>query len=56
MNLIRVIEELMMNVLEVIFILLLQKNFYMAKNIRRFCENLANYFLNIIYCEYQLLW
>ena len=38
----------MMNFLEIIFILLLQKNFYMAKNIRGFLENLTDYFLNII--------
>ena len=47
MNLIRVIE-MMMNFLEIIFILLLQKNFYMAKNIRSFLENLTGNFLNII--------
>ena len=55
-----------MNYLEIIFILLLQKNFDMAKNIRGFLENLLEYyFLNIIvnvnffsdlkfeyYCEY----
>ena len=55
-----------MNFLEIIFILLLQKNFDMAKNIRGFLENLFEYyFLNIIvnvnffsdlkfeyYCEY----
>ena len=38
----------MMNFLEMIFILLLQKNFYKAKNIRDFLENLTNNFLNII--------
>ena len=57
-----------MNYLEIIFILLLQKNFDMAKNIRGFLENLLEYyFLNIIvnvnffsdlkfeyYCEYYL--
>ena len=38
-----------MNFLEIIFILLLQKNFDMAKNIRGFLENLFEYyFLNII--------
>ena len=38
-----------MNYLEIIFILLLQKNFDMAKNIRGFLENLLEYyFLNII--------
>ena len=56
----------MMNFLEIIFLLLLQKNFDMAKNIRGFLENLFEYyFLNIIvnvnffsdlkfeyYCEY----
>ena len=55
-----------MNFLEIIFILLLEKNFDMAKNIRGFLENLFEYyFLNIIvnvnffsdskfeyYCEY----
>ena len=55
-----------MNFLEIIFLLLLQKNFDMAKNIRGFLENLFEYyFLNIImnvnffsdlkfeyYCEY----
>ena len=44
-----IVEELMMNFLEIIFILLLQKNFDMAKNIRGFLENLLEYyFLNII--------
>ena len=56
----------MMNFLEIIFILLLWKNFDMAKNIRGFLKNLFEYyFLNIIvnvnffsdlkfeyYCEY----
>ena len=56
----------MLNFLEIIFILLLQKNFDVAKNIRGFLEHLFNYyFLNIIvnaiffsdlkfeyYCEY----
>ena len=37
-----------MNFLEVIFILLLQKNFYTAKNITGFFENLTDYFLHII--------
>ena len=55
-----------MDFLEVIFILLLQKNFDMARNIGGFLENLFEYyFLNIImnvnffsnlefeyYCEY----
>ena len=55
-----------MNFLEIIFILLFQKNFDMAKNIKSFLENLFGYFLwNIIvnvnffrdlkfecYCEY----
>ena len=55
-----------MNFLEIIFILLLWKNFDMAKNIRGFLKNLFEYyFLNIIvnvnffsdlkfeyYCEY----
>ena len=68
MNLIQLIdvEELMMNFLEIIFILLLQKNFDIAKNIRGFLDNsLQHYFLNIVvnvnffshlkfecYCEY----
>ena len=39
---------MMMNFLEIIFILLLYKTFYMAENIRGFFENLANNFLNII--------
>ena len=57
-----------MNFLEIICILLLQKNFDMAKNIRSFLENLFEYyFLNIFvnfnffidfrfkyYCEYYL--
>ena len=39
----------MMNFLEIIFILLLWKNFDMAKNIRGFLKNLFEYyFLNII--------
>ena len=39
----------MMNFLETIFILLLRKNFDMAKNIRRFLENLFEYYyLNIV--------
>ena len=56
----------MMNFLEIIFLLLLQKNFDMAKNIRGFLENLFEYYiLNIVvnvnffsdlkleyYCEY----
>ena len=33
---------------EIIFILLLWKNFYMAKNVRGFLENLTDNFLNII--------
>ena len=37
-----------MNFLKIIFILLLYKDFYMAKDIRRFLENLTDYFLNII--------
>ena len=37
-----------MNFLEIIFILLLQKNFYMGKNIRGFLENLTDKYLNII--------
>ena len=37
-----------MNFLELIFILLLWKNFYMAKDIRDFLENLTDNFLNII--------
>ena len=55
-----------MNFLEIIFILLLQKNFDIAKNIRGSLENLCEYYvLNIIvnvnffsdlkfeyYCEY----
>ena len=36
-----------MNFPEIIFILLLQNNFYIAKNIRGFLENLTDYFLNI---------
>ena len=61
-----VVEELMMNFLEVIFILLLLNNFDMAKNIGGFLVDLFEYyFLNIIvnvnffsdlkfeyYCEY----
>ena len=43
-----IVEEMMMNFLEIIFILLLWKNFYMAKNIRDFLENLTDNFLNII--------
>ena len=43
-----IVEELMMNFLEIIIILLLQKNFYVAKNITAFLENLTDYFLNII--------
>ena len=39
---------MMMNFLEIIFILLLWKNFYMAKNIIGFLENLTDSFLNII--------
>ena len=39
----------MMNFLEIIFLLLLQKNFDMAKNIRGFLENLFEYyFLNLV--------
>ena len=38
----------MLNFLKIIFILLLQKKSYMAKNIRDFLENLTDYFLNII--------
>ena len=38
----------MMNFVEIILILLLKKNFYMAKNIRGFLENLADNFLNIV--------
>ena len=55
-----------MNFLEIIFVLLLQKNFDIAKNIRGSLENLCEYYvLNIIvninffsdlkfeyYCEY----
>ena len=37
-----------MNLLEIIFILLLQKNFYMAKFTRGILENLTDDFLNII--------
>ena len=38
----------MLNFFEIIFVLLLQKNFDMAKNIRGFLENLfENYVLNI---------
>ena len=37
-----------MNFLEIILILVLQKNFYMAKDIRGFLENLTDNFLNII--------
>ena len=37
-----------MNFLEIIFMLLLSKNFDMAKNFRGFLENLTDYFLNII--------
>ena len=37
-----------MNFLEIIFILLLQKNFYMAKNIRGFLEDLTDNFPDII--------
>ena len=50
MNLIQlnIAEELVMNFLEIIIILFLQKNFYMAKNIISFLENLTDYFLNII--------
>ena len=33
---------------EIIFILLLWKNFFMAKNIRGFLENLTDNFMNII--------
>ena len=36
-----------MNFLKIIFISLLQKNFYVAKNIRVFLENLTDNFLNI---------
>ena len=36
-----------MNFLKIIFILLLQKDFYMAKSIRGFLENLTDNFLNI---------
>ena len=38
----------MINYLEIIYILLLQRNFYMAKNMRGFLENLSDSFLNII--------
>ena len=39
----------MLNFFKIILVLLLQKNFGMAKNIRGFLENLfENYFLNII--------
>ena len=38
----------MINFLKIIFILLLKKNFYMAKIIRTFLENLTDHFLNII--------
>ena len=41
-------EGLMMNLFEIIFTLLMKKNFDMAKNIRGFLENLLEYyFLNI---------
>ena len=40
----------MINFLEIIFILLLQKNFDMAKNIRGFFENLFEYFFEY-YCD-----
>ena len=44
-----IVEELMMDFLEIIFILLLQNNFDMAKNIRGFLENLfEQYFLNTV--------
>ena len=33
-----------MNFLEIIFVLLLQKNIFMPKNIRDFLENLFEYF------------
>ena len=36
------------NFLEMIFMLLLLKNFRMAKNIRGFLENLTDNFLNVI--------
>ena len=39
---------MMMNFLEIIFILLLQKNFYTAKNIRGFLEDLTDNFPDII--------
>ena len=38
----------MINFLKIIFILFLKKNFYMAKIIRTFLENLTDHFLNII--------
>ena len=37
-----------MNFLEIIFILLLYNNFYIAKNIGGFLGKLTDYFLNII--------
>ena len=61
-----IVEKLMMNFLKLIFILLMSKNFDMAKNIKGFLENLFEYyFFNIsvnvnffidlnfkYYCEY----
>ena len=43
-----IVEELIMNFLEIILILLLEKNFDMAKNTRGLLKNLFEYyFLNI---------
>ena len=41
-------DKLVMNSLEMIFILLLHNNFYMVKNIGGFLGKLTDYFLNII--------